>query len=371
MRDTYDRYSFLSSTPHRCPSAHFEVAHECATATSILRTQMQPELRKLAGSSAILDGGAVPMSANFSSVSSMQSRQLFFSLLVIINFSFGHPYADAQSSPNAQSTTPTEYFAPHETKQIEDASNYMTKSPESCRAAAAKGLADAEFVLGWFYEHGKGVAKDDRQAAWYYLAAAKQGNALAENNLGALYECGCGVSKSLREAARWYRAAAEQGNPVAQCNLASLLFFGHGVRRDYAQAAKWLRASAEQNYSYGQLSLFAMYYRGYGVEVDFSEAAKWARRAADQGNAQAEAKLGFLYEEGKGVPLDYVTAYKWYSLAVQAGDKESEARIKNLLQLMTGTQINQAEAILASQAKQQVGPPSNKESLTNTFVQIH
>ena len=88
---------------------------------------------------------------NFSKVSSMHLREFFFSLLVIINLSSAHPCAQAQSSSNAQSTTSREYVGPHETKQIADANNYMTQSPELYRAAAAKGFADAEFVLGWFY----------------------------------------------------------------------------------------------------------------------------------------------------------------------------------------------------------------------------
>ena len=57
-----------------------------------------------------------------------------------------------------------------------------------------------------------GVAKDDRQAVYWYRKAADQGNANAQYNLGVMYENGEGVAKDDKQAVYWYRKAADQGN---------------------------------------------------------------------------------------------------------------------------------------------------------------
>ncbi|KAG0169661.1 hypothetical protein DFQ28_003471 [Apophysomyces sp. BC1034] len=48
-----------------------------------------------------------------------------------------------------------------------------------CQRAAEKGIADALFLLGWYYEAGIGVLRNDEQANYYYGAAADKGHAVA------------------------------------------------------------------------------------------------------------------------------------------------------------------------------------------------
>jgi TPR repeat protein len=48
---------------------------------------------------------------------------------------------------------------------------------------------------------------------------SKQGNADAQNNLGTMYANGKGVLKDDKQAASWYQKAAEQENAGAQYNL--------------------------------------------------------------------------------------------------------------------------------------------------------
>jgi len=50
--------------------------------------------------------------------------------------------------------------------------------------AATQGNAAAQYHLGWMYEDGLGVPKDDGQAMAWYQKAATQGNAAARNHLG-------------------------------------------------------------------------------------------------------------------------------------------------------------------------------------------
>ena len=58
---------------------------------------------------------------------------------------------------------------------------------------AEQGNAQAQNSLGTYYEVGRGVAQDDRQAAAWYRKAAEQGHADAQYYLGNMYEGGRGV----------------------------------------------------------------------------------------------------------------------------------------------------------------------------------
>ena len=62
-------------------------------------------------------------------------------------------------------------------------------------------------------------------------------------NLGFAYETGRGVAKNDSEAVRWYRAAAEAGNARAMNNLGLMLNSGRGGARNTIQAALWLLAA--------------------------------------------------------------------------------------------------------------------------------
>ena len=62
--------------------------------------------------------------------------------------------------------------------------------------------------------------------------AAEQGNARAQYNLGYAYDKGKGVVKDQREAVRWYRMAAKQGDADAQFNLGCIRQLGEGVTKD-------------------------------------------------------------------------------------------------------------------------------------------
>ena len=57
--------------------------------------------------------------------------------------------------------------------------------------------------------------------------------------LGFMYQFGYGVPKEDKEAVRWYRLAADRGNAQAQKNLGFMYEFGRGVPQDFAQAHMW------------------------------------------------------------------------------------------------------------------------------------
>src|SRR5262249_24281566 len=208
------------------------------------------------------------------------------------------------------------------------------------RATASRDDPGARFLLGYLYEHGRGVPRDYVKAAENYEAAASQGHSSAQSNLAVLYRHGLGVPMDLAKAFRLNLAAAEQGNPIAQWNVGHFYYEGIGMPRNFAEAARWFRAAAELSDPMAQYDLGILYYRGLGVSLDYTEAARWILSAAKQGNVHAQSTLGYLYETGKGVPLDYVAAYTWYSRAIARGDRTASERCKSLSHLMTHKQRN-------------------------------
>jgi hypothetical protein len=79
------------------------------------------------------------------------------------------------------------------------------------RTAAEAGDRDAMNNLGFMYQEGRGVAKDDVEAVRWFRKGAEAGNALAMNRLGFMYREGRGVAKNEVEAVRWYRKGAGWG----------------------------------------------------------------------------------------------------------------------------------------------------------------
>ncbi|MDE0472769.1 MAG: hypothetical protein OXH57_12600 [Ekhidna sp.] len=56
------------------------------------------------------------------------------------------------------------------------------------------------------------IAKDYRQALYWYQKRAEQGDASAQYNLGGMYYKGEDTLKDYQQALYWYRKSAEKGN---------------------------------------------------------------------------------------------------------------------------------------------------------------
>lgn len=124
--------------------------------------------------------------------------------------------------------------------------------PPGLPERAEQGDAVAQNELGSRYYAGRGVERDDAEAARWIRLAAAQGYAPAQHNLGLLHFRNRGVTGSDAEAARWYRAAAAQGYAPAQAGLGYLYIYGAGVGEDHVVAYMWLelaRRGAETDFT--------------------------------------------------------------------------------------------------------------------------
>ena len=90
--------------------------------------------------------------------------------------------------------------------------NDFSTAFEEFHEAAEQGDVRAQNVLGFMYENGQGVGKNEKQAIAWYRIAADQGFSEAQTALGHMYEMGLnGISTDIEQALYWYHKAADQG----------------------------------------------------------------------------------------------------------------------------------------------------------------
>src|SRR5262249_54832916 len=178
------------------------------------------------------------------------------------------------------------------------------------RAAAAAGDMAAQYEIAVRFGDGRGVPRNERQAAYWLELAAKQGLAPAQFRLGGYYEKGIGVKKDLAAARDLYLAAAAKGNAKAMHNLAVLYADGVNGRSDYHTAALWFR------------------------------------KAAERGITDSQYNLAILYERGSGEPKNYTEAYKWFALAAKAGDLEAANKRDDIAAQLDQATVAAAELVV-------------------------
>ena len=165
-------------------------------------------------------------------------------------------------------------------------------------SAAEKGLARAQFALGYMYAEGLGVAQDYVQAEHWYRMAANQGDIDAMVYLGTIYYSGVedyGIHKDFNKAFHYYSDAADDGDSEAQLYLAYMYLKGEGVEQDLEKAFEWTEKSAKQGYAPAQNELGRAYEQ---MKRDYNKAIEWYQKAAAQGYQEAQQNLDRLYGNG-------------------------------------------------------------------------
>lgn len=121
-----------------------------------------------------------------------------------------------------------------------------------------------------------------------YKALAERGDVEAQYHLGFCYELGLGVTKDDLQAATWYRKAAERGHPAAQCFLGVAYAKGQGVPKDLVQATFWYRRAAEQGFETGLALLAGCFLKGEGVPKDLVQAYAYFNLPASNSRQKAD-----------------------------------------------------------------------------------
>lgn len=242
------------------------------------------------------------------------------------------------------------------------------------------GMAEAEYDLGFCYEKGIGLDKDEKQAAKYYQLAADQKNLIAittlgscyfhgkgvienrvtaaeywklaaqkefapaQRNIGLCYQWGWGVSKNEQESLKYLKAAAEQGLASAQNNLGEWYFVGRGTPKSTEWAVHWFKLAKEQGELEAFYNLGLCYKNGTGVPKNEKDAVPCFRQAADCGYVGAQLLLGICYQFGKGVSEDHKKAVKYYQLAAAQGNVAAQRRLGICYEFGSGVSKDLKEA---------------------------
>jgi len=79
---------------------------------------------------------------------------------------------------------------------------------------AERGNADAQAVVGFLFQYGRGVPQNAVVAVHWYHCAAEQGQPNGQYHLGLMYDKGQGVPRSVVVAYKWLNLAAANARPI-------------------------------------------------------------------------------------------------------------------------------------------------------------
>src|SRR6201995_620401 len=162
------------------------------------------------------------------------------------------------------------------------------------QASAERGSVQQQIELGAAYLAGRGVQRDEKQAAYWYEKAANAGDPNAQQQIGYFYQAGFGVERDPARAARWFERAVAGGLISAKVNLGVAYIWGLGVRKDPAFAVQLFREAAKKGSAMGACYLGDMYYFGIGVTKSESDAKHWFEIGSKLHNVAAKSDLALL-----------------------------------------------------------------------------
>jgi TPR repeat protein len=218
-----------------------------------------------------------------------------------------------------------------------------SRAAMDCAAAAHDGDVGSQAALGWMYLHGKGLPKNQPQAAHWIGKAAERGNPAAAALLGGMYLNGEGVPQDREQAAKWIARAAEAGHKGAQVAMGNLAIEpapadGNALARAQADSAVGSSGGA------ATAPVEPREVTDAAAAPDPEAAVKWYRKAAKNGSAAGQAALGEAYRLGLGVEQNDVAAYMWYTLAAEQGSAAAADARALVADRMAPDDIRKAEA---------------------------
>jgi TPR repeat protein len=196
------------------------------------------------------------------------------------------------------------------------------------RSAAQAGHPQAATLLGWFYENGRGTAKNMDEARRWYRAGIDRDQADAMAALGRLLLKEPGA-ESRQAAQQLLQRAADRNDPDGQYYLGWMLVQGTESARGDAEAYAWFRKAAAQGHVGAQLAVATHLLTGRGVAKGRKAAGEWLLRAARKQDPVAHYLLGRLNDGDRAVDLE--RARNSFRIAAAAGHREAQFALASLL----------------------------------------
>jgi TPR repeat protein len=196
---------------------------------------------------------------------------------------------------------------------------------------AYEGNADAQTSLGYMYQQGQGVAKDEKKAIEWYEKAIEQEQPYALFNLGLMYANSSRyIAQDIEKAHALFLRSAVAGVDLAQYEVALMFEQGAGCNQNYSEAAYWYEEAAKRGHKEAFNNLGVLYKEGRGVPQNFKRAFVCFSRAAEAGLSAAQYNLGMLYDRGEGVEEDHEKALEWCRKAAFQGHAKAKQIISGL-----------------------------------------
>ncbi len=148
----------------------------------------------------------------------------------------------------------------------------------------ACGFVGATYELGQCYEHGLGVNKDNKKAAYYYQRAAAYGHIHAQTCLELMLPGTYAAEQAIQAEQSDYK-----NNPATAFEL-----YRYHRENHTAKAIRFLKSAAHAGHERAMICLALHYKLGKGVRKQIALYAEWLQKAADAGSAFA------LYELTQG-----------------------------------------------------------------------
>ncbi|CAH1650424.1 conserved exported hypothetical protein [Hyphomicrobiales bacterium] len=122
----------------------------------------------------------------------------------------------------------------------------LKRAIDLLRTASQAEIGDAQYALAVLTKQGRGVPKDDTEAAQWMARAAANDNISAQVEYAIMLFNGEGVKADEKRAAQLFALAAGRGNAIAQNRYARLLATGRGVTKNRVEAAAWNLMATQQ-----------------------------------------------------------------------------------------------------------------------------
>lgn len=185
--------------------------------------------------------------------------------------------------------------------------NMIEESVKCYNIALENNNLSAALPLGWYYEDGIGVEKDEKKAFELYKCAYEDGNPDSAFSLGRMYYLGRGTEENDAEAFKLFLEASQNGYKGANCFLGTMYGYGvEGVVEKKLDRALEYLSDVSKTYEVN-----SWYTKGciYAKENMMDDAMIWLTKAAEAGDENAaklieqiktpKKSLQELAEEGK------------------------------------------------------------------------
>ncbi len=235
------------------------------------------------------------------------------------------------------------------------------------REQCSQGDADACFSLGYVYDQGEGVERDERVASALYREACEASNAGACVLVGRMYRRGRGVGKDVFQAVEFANRACDMGSMPGCVDLGAMYEEGFGGHESSIRADALYRLACTSGFALGCHNLEVMYQKGRGVIQSDAQAVLLYQRACDDGHANACANLGLMYEYGRGVPKNAERAKALFRQACDADETAGCVNLNSIYVEALGFVKDKSEAVAHYRRSCGAGDPEGCFALSVMF----